>query len=281
MLGAAPWTPESDSAAPRRPPPPKGWYLPEVADGSCELDSFDTIEGMAIRGGPHLTILTGISLHGGLPAVWPERQLTAHRVLEALHQHWCEFGLPGYAQFDNDNRFTGPRQHPDAIGRVIRFCLSLDVTPVFAVPNETGFQAAIESLNARWEAKVWARFQHRSFRTLRNRSQRYVTASRARHAPRIEAAPARRPFPQPWRLDLQADLRGTIVYLRRTNDRGHVPVLGHNLLADPHWVHRLVRAVVDLDQHKIRLHALRRREPHDQPLLNELDYFFPRKPFQE
>ncbi len=133
----------------RRPPPPPAWYLPEVAAEKVELDSFDTIEGLAIRGGTHLSIFTGVSLHGGLVAAWPNRSVNAKTVLETLVEHWREVGLPGYAQFDNDNRFTGPRQHPDAIGRVIRVCLSLDVTPVFAVPTEHGFQAAIESFNGR------------------------------------------------------------------------------------------------------------------------------------
>jgi hypothetical protein len=118
-----------------------------VADGDCKLDCFDTIEGLAIRGGPQLTILTGISLHGGLATVWPERRVGAAFVVQALQQHWGQVGRPGYAQFDNDSRFTGPRQYPDAIGRVIRLCLSLNVIPVFAIPNETGFQASIESFN--------------------------------------------------------------------------------------------------------------------------------------
>src|SRR5262252_6553890 len=30
----------------RRPPPPPGWYLPAVADGRAELDSFDLVEGL-------------------------------------------------------------------------------------------------------------------------------------------------------------------------------------------------------------------------------------------
>ena len=148
----------------RRPPPPPGWYLPSVADGDCELDCFDTIEGLAIRGGPPLTILTGISLHGGLVTVWPEGRVGAAFVVQALQQHWGQVGRPGYAQFDNDNRFTGPRQYPDAIGRVIRLCLSLSVIPVFAIPNETGFQASIESFNGLWQAKVWSRFEHGSHR---------------------------------------------------------------------------------------------------------------------
>jgi len=264
----------------RRPPPPKGWYLPDLAACQCELDSFDTIEGLTIRNGPHLTVFTAISLHGGLPAAWPETRVTTSFILEALVEHWTQFGLPAYAQFDNDTRFTGPRHYPDTVGRVIRLCLSLQVTPVFVVPNESGFQAAIESFNGRWQTKVWNRFQHPNLSVLKRRSGRYIAACRRRHAARIEAAPLRRPFPKNWTLDLQAPLHGTIIYLRRTDDRGCVSILGHSFQVDPHWVHRLVRAELHLDEHLIRFFALRRRQPVDQPLLNELPYTLPQKPCQ-
>jgi hypothetical protein len=265
----------------RRTPPPQGWYLPEVAAEKVELDSFDTIEGLAIRGGPHLTVLTGVSLHGGLVAAWPARSVSAKTTLDALVEHWREVGLPAYAQFDNDNRFTGPRQHPDAIGRVIRICLSLEVTPVFVVPAEHGFQAAIESFNGRWQDKVWCRFEHRSLRGLKTRSDKYIDAARSRSAARIESAPSRRPFPKGWRLDLQKHPQGKIIYLRRTNDKGRISLLGHSFAVDRHCLHRLVSAEVDLDADQLRVFALRRREPTDQPLLKELPYTLPKKRFKE
>jgi hypothetical protein len=265
----------------RRPPPLRGWYLPEAAAEKAELDSFDTIEGLAIRGGPHVTVLTGISLHGGLPVVWPQRSLSSRSIVELLVEHWRQVGLPGYAQFDNDNRFCGPKQHADAVGRVSRLCLSLGVTPVFAPPNETGFQAAIESLNSRWQTGVWSRFEHHVLRGLRSRSDHYVTAARQKLAARIEAAPSRRPFPKRWCLDLQKHPRGTLIYIRRTNDRGQASLLGHQFPVDRYWVHRLVRAEVDLRTAKINFYALRRREPTEQPLLNTIPYQLPKKPFKE
>jgi len=265
----------------RRPPPPKGWHVPAVAAHEAELDSFDTIEGLAIRGGSHLTILTGISLLGGLPAAWPRTSVAATTVLECLLEHWRTFGLPGFAQFDNDNRFTGPRQYPDAVGRVIRLCLSLGVTPVFAPPNETGFQAASESFNGLWQAKVWQRFEHPTVSRLRQRSNDYLAALRQRRAVRISEAPPRRPFPSRWKLDLQAPLRGRIFFIRRTTDTGHATVLGHSYLVDRQWPHRLVRAEVDLDHDRIQFFALRRRQHDDQPLLKTVDYKFPQKQFTE
>ncbi len=265
----------------RRPAPPQGWYLPDVADRKVELDSFDTIEGLAIRGGPQVAVFTGVSLHGGLVAAWPARSVSAKSTLDMLVEHWREVGLPGYAQFDNDNRFTGPRQYPDAIGRVIRICLSLDVTPVFVVPTEHGFQASIESFNGRWQAKVWSRFEHRSLRGLKTRSVKYISAARSRTAARIESAPLRRSFPERWHLNLQEQPQGKIIYIRRTNDKGCISVLGHSFAVDRHWLHRLVRAEVDLDADKLRVFALRRREPTDQPLLKELPYTLPKKRFKE
>ena len=130
----------------RRPPPPLGWYLPDVAARRAELDSIHVVEGLAIKDGPYLEVLNAVSLHGGLVGSWPHAgAVTAAWVVEALIEHWRGVGLPSYAQFDNDTIFTGPHTHPDTIGRVMRLCLSLGVVPVFAPPRETGFQAMIEN----------------------------------------------------------------------------------------------------------------------------------------
>jgi putative transposase len=266
----------------RRPAPPPGWQLPEVASKRRELDSFDVVEGLVIKDGPQIEVLNGISLHGGLAASWPmEASVTAKAVVASLIEHWQAFGLPGYAQFDNDMIFQGPHAHPDVVGRVSRLCLSLGVIPVFVVPHEFGFQSTIENYNGTWQAKVWARFEHGSPLDLQGHSQRYVTALRGHRADRIESAPQRRAFPTPWRLDLQSRLRGRIVYLRRTSAAGTVEVLGRSFEVDPHWLNRLVRVEVDLDGDKIRIYRLRRREPQDQPLLKELHHHIKKRKFSE
>jgi transposase len=263
----------------RRPPPPIGWYLPQLASQCSELDSFDTIEGLYFRGGAEFGVLTGISVHGGVTSCYPRQSITAAVVVELLITRWREFGLPDYAQFDNALIFQGPRQYPDAVGQVIRTCLLLGVTPVFAPPREPGFQNAVESLNGRWQAKVWRRFEHTSLQALELPSARWLAATALRYAARAERAPARRPFPVDFVLDLQAHPTGMLIFLRRTNDQGLVDLLGRHFLVDPTRPHRLVRSDVDLVQHCIRFFALRRRDPSDQPLLAELPYSLPRRPF--
>jgi hypothetical protein len=265
----------------RRPPPPPGWYLPDLARHAVELDAFDVVEGLLLPDGEEVQVLTAISLYGRLVQAWPHTSILATTALEALREHWRAVGLPAYAQFDNDTRFQGPHNQPDTLGRVIRLCLSLGVVPVFAPPRETGFQAAIESFNGLWQAKVWQRCAPGSLAALQERSARYVRASHKRHAARNDTAPARRAFPRRWRLDLQAAPRGRVVFLRRTTDQGTVDVLGHRWTVDAHWTRRLVRAEVELDRGRIRFYALRRREPEAQPLLSEQTYRLPQRPFRE
>jgi hypothetical protein len=269
----------------RRSPPPPGWYLADLAAAKSELDSIDIVEGLVIRAANGkrpigVEVLNGISLHGGLMSSWPRGGITAKNAMVSLLERWRESGLPKYAQFDNDRIFAGAHARADTFGRVIRMCLSLGVVPVFAPPRESGFQAAIENYNGRWQAKVWARFEHDSIKSVANRSARFVAAARLRSAARIESAPQRRWIPKDWKMDLQT-LSGKVVFLRRTNAQGNVALLGHTFEVSKTWIHRLVRAEVDLDQKQLRFYALRRREPPWQPLLKTHRYQPPTWRFTE
>jgi hypothetical protein len=253
-----------------------------VAGARAELDSFDIVEGLVIKDGPQVEVLNGVSLHGGLVASWPTAApVTAALTVTSLTEHWREVGLPGYAQFDNDMIFHGTHRYPDALGRVIRLCLGLGVVPVFVPPREVGFQATIESYNGWWQARVWARFQHPDLGHLQDRSRRHVRALRQHRAARIEAAPARRPFPVDWRLNLKARPRGRLVYLRRTNGAGEVALLGRAWAVSAVWPNRLVRCEVDLDADKVRFFTLRRKDPTSQPQVLEVDYRLPNRGFQD
>ncbi len=265
----------------RRKAPPPGWFLSDVADKRAEMDNFDAIEDLVIRGGIDVNVLTGISLHGGLCAAWPAAQITAKFTVDCLLEHWREVGLPRYAKFDNGTVFHGTHRWPDSLGRVTRMCLSLEVTPVFAPPLCRGFQADIEAFNRRWQDAVWSRFTFRTRDDAVAQSNRFVAAHRRRYAVRIEDAPTRRPFPKNWRLNLQQPLKGTVVYVRETNAQGQAVVLGNTFDVSPVWIHRLVRADVDLTNGQIRFYALRRKDPHNHLLLATHDYDTPTKRFKE
>jgi len=264
----------------RRPAPPQGWYLPEVAAGRAELDCFDFIEDLKIADGPLVDALTAKSLHGKLTDAWMMAQKSAKRTAPCLRRRWKRDGLPAYAQFDNDTVFQGAHQFPNAVGRISRLCLALEVIPVFVPPLEHGMQNTIESFNGLWQAKVWQRHRVGSVRELQRRSDEYIAARRLRTQALAEAAPRRRPMPKQFKLNLHAPLRGLMIFIRRTDETGHVHLLGQHFAVSPTWPHRLVRCEVDFDRHCIRCFALRRRAPTEQPLLTTIPYHRHDKPFK-
>lgn len=264
----------------RRPAPAQGWYLPEVAAGRAEVDCFDFIEGLKIADGPLVDLLTAKSLHGTLTDARALKHRSAKHTVLCLRQRWKRDGLPDYAQFDNDTVFQGAHQFPNAVGRISRLCLQMGVIPVFVPPLEHGMQNTIESFNGLWQSKVWQRHRVRSVRELQRRSDQYIAAHRARTSASAETAPQRRPMPKRFTLNLHAPLRGLIIFIRRTNETGHVHILGQRFGVSPSWPHRLVRCEVDFDHHCIRFFGLRRRAPTEQPLLATIAYHRPDKPFQ-
>lgn len=264
----------------RRPSPPRGWYLPAVAAGHAELDSFDLIEDLKIANGPLVSVLTGTSVHGGLVDAWPLEQALSKLILPRLIERWQREGLPVYAQFDNGTQFQGAHQWPDSIGRISRLCLALGVTPVFAPPREHGFQNAIEGFNALWQGKVWRRYEVQDVMHLERLSAAYVSAHRTRSVRRRDHAPIRRSFPKRFKLDLRAEPKGTMIFLRRSDEAAKVNLLGNSFTLPPHWPHRLTRCEVDLNARQIHCFALRRRDPADQPLLIQVPYHRKHKPFK-
>lgn len=264
----------------RRPAPPPGWYLPEVAAGRAELDQFDHIEDLALEGGRIVHVFNGISLHGGLVYSKPIQRMTSKNTVSDLISFWKRFGFPDYAQFDNSTVFIGPR-NADSLGKVIRFCLMLGVVPVFVPPHTHGFQASIESYNGRWQRSVWRRFHFENFRDVASQSTRFVNAVREKQSARMDGAPDRWEFPDDFRLDYQAAPKGKVIFIRRTNEKGRLDVMGHSWDVDRGWPHRLVRAEVDLAENEISFFRLRRRDPEDQPCLGVAEYHFPKRKFHE
>ena len=263
----------------RRSAPPAGWYLPDVAAGTAELDAFDVIEDLPLEAGPRLDVLTTRALGGSVGGAWVSAARRARGLCARRETHWRQHGGPAYAQFDNDARFQGTPTHPDVLGQVIRCCLSLGVTPVFAPPREHGPQTLKESFNPLWPQKVWHRFHHADPAAFPATRDRFVAADQQRRAAREDQSPVRRAFPKRGRLDLPSRPRGTVIYLRRTDAAGAIRVLGHRGEVDALWAHRLVRAAVDLDAHQIRGYKLRRRAPEEQPLAKTFKYVFPKKYF--
>jgi hypothetical protein len=260
----------------RHEAPPPGWYLPALADQQAELDSFDIVEGLYLRGGHEVQLLNGISLHGSLIHSQASDVNTAKITVSQLISHWRKFGLPKYVQFDNDMVFQGTRK-PNALGQVIRVCLSLGVTPIFVTPYEQGFQGKIERFNGEIQQKFWRRKKFKNLKQVTTELEKYVFAHRLAHQDKIVTAPRRRKFPARWDQNHLPSIHGYIIYLRRTDGEGWVRILENDFLADEHWVNRLVRVVIDIDKGKIRFYRLRRKEPRKQSLIKTIKFNLKKK----
>jgi len=133
------------------------------------------------------------------------------------------------------------------------------------------------SFNGRWQRAVWERRPPMpDLAAVEARSGAFIGAWRARHAVRIEGAPARRSFPADP-PDRSRPPAGRLVFLRRTSDTGAAEVLGLRYPVSHLWLHRLVRAELDIDARRLRFFALRRRDPDDQPLLAEAAFVPPER----
>jgi hypothetical protein len=256
--------------------PPSGWYLSDVASGAAELDSFDYVEDLRLEGvNGFVHIFNGISLHGGLACSFPVVQMTTDNTIKFLLEHWRQFGFPTYAQFDNSTIFTGSR-HPNSIGKVIRFCLELNVIPVFAPPRETGFQAKIERYNGLWQKGVWERFHFRNHQHLTEQSRRYVEAFNYKNKDSIQSAPDRYEIPENYifRYDNLTTIPPgeKIIFIKRTDDKGYANVLGNVWEVDNLWTNRLTRVEILLSKRIVNFYRLRRRDPSDQLLLKTKKY---------
>ena len=260
--------------------PPIGWYLKPLAKKLVELDQFDYIEDLCIKGGKTFQVLNAISLHGGLVGSWPMSRMTAENTVQKMIEFWCEFGLPDYAQFDNSTVFQGGRW-PDTLGKVVRCCLSLGVIPVFVPPRATGFQASIENFNGRWGRGVWQRFRFENLNAVQKQSAKYVEAMRNKNWERYEVSPTRWQIPKEWKLDYSTKPKGKIIFIRHTTNDEYVEAMGHWWLVRGAGAHKLVRAEVDLTKNKISFYQIRSREPNAHQLMAVAKYHFPNKTFKE
>jgi hypothetical protein len=96
------------------------------------------------------------------------------------------------------------------------------VTPVFVPPHETGFQASVERYNGQWQRSVWERFHFKNYQALVEQSDHYVEAHREKHWASIETVNNRYDISDKNLIQLENPRKGTIIFIRRTDNNGMV-----------------------------------------------------------
>lgn len=72
---------------------------------------------------------------------------TSANACQRLISFWKIVGIPDFLQMDNDPAFWGSIKSPKIVGKVIRLCLLLHVTPVFIPQSEPWRNGIIEHFN--------------------------------------------------------------------------------------------------------------------------------------
>lgn len=81
-------------------------------------------------------------------------------------------------------------------------------------------------------------------------------------------------------MDYSQQLRGKVIFIRRTDDDECFEVMGYRWLVPGAGSHKLVRAEVNLATHRISFYRLSRRNPTVHEYLGHVPYRFPNKVFK-
>jgi hypothetical protein len=149
------------------------------------------------------------------------------------------------------------------------------VIPIFVPPHEFGFQAAIESDNGRWERAVWNRFNFKNINEIQIQSDRDLNAVKEKIETKIELENSRKFIDKNWNFNNKINEKGTIMFIRRTDNKGRVKMMGHLWQLEKNWTTRLLRATVDLKNHRIHFHKLTKKQPFNHKYIGYAEYHLP------
>lgn len=89
----------------------------------------------------------------------PRADFQAHTVIETLADLFAREGLPRTLRFDRDTRFVGSSSARDFPSAMIRFLLSLEVTPIVCPPHRPQKNAYVERYNGTYKRECLAQHQ--------------------------------------------------------------------------------------------------------------------------
>jgi len=103
---------------------------------------------------------------------FPDKQTVS--LCKHLIETWRTMGVPKVSQIDNEMAAAGGGRYPYSLSQVIRLHLLLGVHLVFIPQGEPGRNAAVESFNGLWKARVLRRHACPTLQALRRVSARFL-----------------------------------------------------------------------------------------------------------
>lgn len=109
------------------------------------------------------------------------RTKSSANILEAIRLFWQEHGIPDALQMDNEMAFRGSNRYPHSFGKVIRFALSQDVSPVFIPVGEPWRNGIMEKFNDTYQKKFLKKYTFKDFNDLQVMEKRFTNFHNANH----------------------------------------------------------------------------------------------------
>ena len=130
----------------------KGRAYPYAGFSLCH--QMDYIGPRYLEGGQSYFCHTVIFEDAHLAQVIIQDNFLAQSTCGNLINFWKVAGIPDFLQMDNSISFWGSLRMPNALGKVIRLCLSLGVTPVFIPVKEPWRNGIVEHFNKTFQSAV-------------------------------------------------------------------------------------------------------------------------------
>jgi hypothetical protein len=212
-------------------------------------------------------------------------------LLTHLIDSWRVMGRPKVSQMDNEMSASGGGRYRYSISQVIRLHLLLGIHLIFIPPREPGRNAAVESFNKTWQARV---LRHRcpDLRALRRTSGRFLeyyhfrkpcrSLSADRHGTRFPGVlrdrlqPTLRHLPEGFALDPYLDRQGQpslpiacglVSWVRKVGARGRIEFNGAEYFVGRKLGHQYVVATLSTYHRRVLIR-------HDEKLIKSIPFPF-------
>ena len=209
----------------------------------------------------------------------PVRNKASLGVVNAVVRFWKQFGIPDYLQMDNELSFRGSNRHPHSFGKLIRFALSNNVTPVFIPQAEPWRNGIIEKFNDTFDKKFfrtqifkdadYLAASAKTFETFHNLNYRYRVNNNQTpvdvHKMNQNDSYLEKDYEIPEYIPLES---GDIIVIRFIRSDRKLNIFGETFVLNPDLIYNYVEAFISIECQALKIYS-------DNKLIQKFPYVVP------
>lgn len=209
----------------------------------------------------------------------PVRNKASLGVVNAVVRFWKQFGIPDYLQMDNELSFRGSNRYPHNFGKLIRFALSHNVTPVFIPQAEPWRNGIIEKFNDTFDKKFfrtqifkdagYLAASAKTFETFHNLNYRYRVNNNQTpvdvHKMNQNDSYLEKDYEIPEYISLES---GDIIVIRFIRSDRKLNIFGETFVLNPDLIYNYVEAFISIECQALKIYS-------DNKLIQKFPYVVP------